>query len=96
MRYEYILEQSRNNVEFTQFLHCMPTLASAKSMSNMRLHIAPGITVRVSRRRTHTYNWTTLFYASKQDEYITRHWVETDTQETRDKDGKIVRKIARK
>ena len=92
MRYEYMIEQARNNVEWTQMLGLFTTLSGAKCMSSMRLHIAPGVTVRVSRRLPHTYNWTTLFYASKCDEYITRNWVLTGRQEKRNAQGKIVRK----
>jgi hypothetical protein len=92
MRYEYIIEQSTNNVEWTQKAGAYSSLATAKSMSNFRLHNRPHVTVRISRRLKHTYNWTTLFYASKHDDCITRNWVLTGRQETRDAQGKIVRK----
>lgn len=92
MRYEYIVEQSANCVEFVQVLGCLNSLASAKSLSNMRLHISPNITVRVSKRPKGTYNWTTVFYACKNpDEFIVRQFTGTNKQEVRDHDGRIVR-----
>jgi len=92
VRYDYIVEQSANCVEFIQVLGCLPSLADAKSISNMRLHISPNITVRVSRRPKGTYNWQTLFYACKNpDEHIVRQFIGTGKQEVRNLVGRIVR-----
>lgn len=92
MQYEYIVEQSTNNVEWTQRGGLLGSLASAKCQSNYKLHNAPHLTLRVSRRLKHTYYWTTLFYATKQGDCITRLWADTGRLETRDVHGKIVRK----